>query len=310
MRFVFIIFYLLSLEAFSEEVILSNNSCEEKMVSTANMPKNNMQEDLDWCFAWTSTELLSFYEETPLSSYDLALQYHNHSDLRDESVKDYTNVGGDNSFALYVAIQSSKGLCREEQTNFTNSDWKKLSDLFKKLSSPKKKLMQVMCQEELLDTQPFVDLDRDVLLILNQLSRDKKAAALLDVICKDRHRLKYRYGVGSRDIEKFPASKLINKLDEMLTKKEPATVVIDFELIKKASQSTSNDDNHAATIIGKRPNNVTGECEYLLKYTYGNKCPNKEKIDLECENGNFWIPKKTLEKNIFRIDWLVKSNKK
>lgn len=298
----------LSFHAFGNETI--NNSCEEKMVSTVNMPKNNVQGNLDWCFAWTSTELLSFYEEIPLSSYDLALQYHNHGDLRDESVKDYTNVGGDNAIALYVAIQSSKGLCREDQTNFTNSDWKKLSELFKKLSSPKKKLMQVICQEELIDTQPFVDLDADVLLILNQLSQDKKVAALLDVTCKERHRLKHRYGVGSRDIEKFPASKLIDKLDEMLTKKEPATVVIDFELIKNASESTSNDDNHAATIIGKRPNELTGECEYLLKYTGGDKCPNKKKIDLECVDGNFWIPKKTLEKNIFRVDWLVKSNKK
>ncbi len=283
-------------------------SCEEKMVSTANMPKNNNQGVLEWCFAMTATEMISFYEETPLSYFDLALQYHTHDDLRDNEVKDYSKVGGDNDLALVVAIQSSKGLCLEKDTNFTNGDWAKLSELFKKISSPKKTLKEIVCQNKLIDTEPFEDLDADVFNILNQLSHDKKAAALLDVACKNRHRLKYRYGTAERDIRDYPQEKLISKLDELLSKKEPATIALDIDIIKYGQNYARKSDNHSGTIIGKRPNKDTGECEYLLKYNYSNKCPKKEKI--ECDNGNFWIPKKTLENNIYRINWLVRSSRK
>ncbi len=282
--------------------------CEEKLVSTANMPKNNVQGNLNWCFAWTASELLSFYEETPLSSYDLALQYHTHDDLRDDEVKDYTQVGGDNDIALVVAIQSTKGLCLEKDTDFTNGDWARLSELFKKLSSPKKTLKEIVCQNKLIDTEPFVDLQSDIFEILNKLSHDKKVAALLDVTCKNRHRLKYRYGTGGRDIRDMPEEKLMIKLDELLSKKEPATVSLDIDFLSKGPDYKRKDDNHSATIIGKRPNQKTGECEYLLKYTGGNKCPKNPVIS--CVDGNFWVPKKTLENNIYRINWLVKSQKK
>jgi len=300
--------FLFSQSGLKAEELLSPQVCSEKLVSTENMPKNNVQGNLNWCFAWTASELLSFYEETPLSSYDLALQYHTHDDLRDNEVKDYTNVGGDNDIALAVAIQSTKGLCREKDTNFTNGDWKNLSELFKKLSAPNKTLQEIVCENNLLHTEPFENLNSEILLIINRLSHDKKVAALLDVTCKNRHKLKYRYGTGGRDIRDYPEDKLIAKLDELLNKNEPATLTLDIDFLSKGLDYKRKDDNHSATIIGKRPNIINGECEYLLKYTGGDQCPKKSSI--ECVDGNFWVPKKTLENNIYRINWLVKGPKK
>nr|BDT28381.1 hypothetical protein BHI3_18470 [Bacteriovorax sp. HI3] len=279
------------------------SDCTDVTVETKYMPKNNNQGNLNWCFAWTAADLLSTFEETPLSAYDVALQYHNHPAIRDEEIKKYTDVGGNDGAALIVSLQG-KGLCLESQTNYTGGDWEKLSAMVEELSDPDKTLVQTICEHGLRDQQPFKDLSNKVIKILNKLSGDKKMAALLDVTCGERHQFKNKYGVGTRAIENFSQTQMMDKLDQLLTQKSPAAVAYDVDLIMSPADYQGTEANHSSTIIGRRKNPNNGQCEYLIKNSWGDRCPRRATV--ECTSGNYWVPRDTLKNNMYEINWLQK----
>jgi hypothetical protein len=209
------IIFALTQKVYAQE---ANTNCSDVLVSTKNMPQNNNQNEHNWCVFWSSADLLSFYEEEALSSYDLGLQYFNNDLVRDSSVEDYTDIQANMTAALILA-QKGKGVCLESQTNFTHSDWGELSVMFKKLSDPKKSLIQSICENKYYNSMPFEKVPKNILKILDKLSADKKVAALLDVTCGRRHQFKNKYGVAKRNIENFPPEKLIEKLDLQLDQK-------------------------------------------------------------------------------------------
>ncbi len=279
--------------------------CKDSSVDTRHMPKNNNQNQHNWCVFWASADLYSFYEKEPLSSYDLGLQYFNNEAVRDEAINDYTDTGAHMTAALVLA-QQGKGICLESQTNFTDGDWAELSVMMKKISDPKKGLIQVVCENQYQHAMPFKNISPDVLKILNKLTGDKKAAALLDVTCGKRHQLKNQYGVGVRSIENFFPDKMMEKLDQLLTAKQPATISYDWDFIINSPDFVATEANHTSTIIGRRTNPETGKCEYQIKDSAGNRCPKKVQYECNKENGTLWIPREIIMKNIFEINWLTK----
>ena len=189
MKFLLIIMTFLTMNtAFAQD------SCSDVEVDTSYMPKNNNQNQHNWCVFWTGADLFSFYEKQPLSSFDMALQYFNNVMVRTEDVNDYTDVGANMTAALIIA-QQGKGLCEESQTNFTNSDWSQLSVLFKHISSSNKKLSSIFYQNKLRTSAQLSHVPDHVLRILDKLSGDKRTAALLDVACGERYQMR-KYSVG------------------------------------------------------------------------------------------------------------------
>lgn len=279
--------------------------CSDVAIETKHMPKNNNQNQHNWCVFWASADLYSFYEESPLSSYDMALQYFNNDQVRIEEINDYSDTGANMTAALIIA-QQGKGLCLESQTNFTDSDWAELSVMFKRLSDPNKSLIEVICENQYHHSRPFKDIPVDILKILDQLSGDKKTAALLDISCGKRHQFKHKYGVGMRSIENSTPEKMVEKLDLLLQEKKPATISYDWDFIINSADYVAHTANHTSTIIGRRKNPATGKCEYQIKDSAGNRCPKKAQYECNKDNGTLWIPKEALIKNIFEINWLNK----
>ena len=287
---------------------LSANDCSTSFVDTSSMPKNNNQNQHNWCVFWTGADLYSFYEKTPLSSYDMALQYFNNDVVRSQSeFNDHTEVPAVMTAALVLA-QQGKGLCLETQTNFTNSDWAELSFLFQKISSNSKTLKTIICENNLESSKPFNEIPKNILNILNKLSGDKKAAALLDVTCGKRHQLG-KYGVASRAIENFSEDKIMDKLDQLLSDKLPASVSYDWDFIINDLEYSKQESNHSSTIIGRQFNTETNQCEYLIKDSAGNRCPKKTTYKCDKETGTLWVPRENLKKNIYEVNWLVNAKK-
>lgn len=283
----------------------AKDSCTDISISTENMPKNNNQNEHNWCVFWTGADLFSYYEKTPLSSYDLALQYFNNDIVRTEEISDYSDNGANMSAALILGLQG-KGLCLESQINFTDSDWSELSILFKKISSPTKKLSQIICQNNLKDTIPFKSIPKNILKILDKLSGDKKTAALLDITCGKRFQLG-KYGVGSRTIEQYPPEKIVEKLDFLLSKNNPASISYDWDFIKSNKDYTKKESNHSSTIIGRRFNKDINECEYKIKDSAGNRCPKNSIYECDKMHGTIWVPRNNLINNIYEVNWLVRA---
>ncbi len=292
----FTLFMSFSLHAFD---------CTDSAVDTRHMPKNNNQNEHNWCVFWSGADLYSYYEQNAFSSYDMALQYFTNDIVRTEEITDHTDVGGNMTAAL-ILTQIGKGICLESQTNFTNGDWAELSIMFKKISDPTKPLAKIICENHYEHSLPFKDISPDILRVLNKLTTDKKAAALLDVTCGERYQLKNKYGVGRRTIETSPPEKMVEKLDQLLSSKEPASISYDWDFIINSPDYVGGEANHTSTIIGRRKNPSTGVCEYQIKDSAGNRCPKKAQYECNKENGTLWIPRENIIKNIMEINWLIK----
>lgn len=300
MKLFLVLFILLSSSVYAVE------NCSSVSIDTKFMPKNNNQANLDWCFAWTSIDLLSFYEQEQLSAYDFAIQYlyklSKYSDS--DEIKNFTDVGGDVSQALVLALKGKKGLCLEKDTDYANGDWEKVSTMLVELGNPDKKMSKVICEQSYQSSEPFKDITSAVVKILDQLSSNRKLSALMDVSCLQRYKFKNKYGVGSVKGENASPEYMMKKLDALLTSKNPVSIDYDSNLISNGPDYKKQVVDHSSTIIGRRLNPETKQCEYQLKNSWGDGCPRKEIF--ECSEGNYWIPANTLKNNIQNINWLLK----
>lgn len=284
-------------------IILSNahatSECLNIDINIKNMPENNDQSNLSWCFAWTATDLLSFSEEKKLSSYDLATQYH-----EQYSTAETTKHGGKPSAALMFAILNSDGICYEKDTNYTNGDWSKLSELIKDLGDSDKNLADIICKNNYQANPAFKNLSIEVFHILEKLPNDKKLATLFNTTCTARHSLANKYEVNTFYSNLDGLDKVINHLDHTLDLNQPASIGYDIDALLKLPEEKSHPYKHASTIIGRRLNKATNSCEYLIKNSWGDACPKKSKVD--CHKGNFWVTKDNLKKSISEVTTLKK----
>jgi C1A family cysteine protease len=286
--------------AYDRSFNLSSDKCTDIKIDTAHMPKNNNQLDLSWCFAFSATDLVSFKEEKRFSAYDAALLYHSDARNMVENKKnkptDYTDEGGYTRLSLELMLNSGKGLCLEEDTNFTGGDWVKLSNLIQNLARPGKTLKTIICENQFGEREALKNLSEDMINVLDKLSAEKRAAALLDIKCKNRHEIKKKLSVElSSKFQGVSQDSIILKIDEVLETNNPLSIVYFSDLLGKGVNSIGSPD-HASTLIGRRFNSTSGQCEYLIKNSWGDGCSAAKSIG--CENGNYWVSRTALRNNI------------
>ncbi|MDO9182937.1 MAG: hypothetical protein Q7U04_11045 [Bacteriovorax sp.] len=286
---------------------LKEENCSEFKIDTSNMPDNNNQKSLEWCFAYSAVDLISFAEKKKFSIYDLALLYHNQNQVQSKTKQlvDYTKEGGNASVMLKNIFASPKGLCLENEVNFTGGDWEKLSETFLKLTSPDKKLEQIICENQFNEKEIFSNLSADIIKALDKLSAEKRAAALLDIKCQNRQKLSKKYKINeSANYNGSTNKTIIEKIDEVLAAGIPLNISYAGELLLSGVNFVGEPD-HASTVIGRKFNKASGQCEYLIKNSWGAVVDCQSTSSIKCENGNYWVPRTALKNNIRRATWLT-----
>ena len=290
---------------------LDKEKCTTIEVDTTHMPQNNDQGNLGWCYAFSATDLLSFYEKKKFSAYDVALFQKNFSlkNTYDPNIE-YADEGEYPSDAIRdILLNNSKGLCLESEVNFTQGDWFKLSELIYNLTKKNSKnLQEIICENKFNEREVFKDFSDDILNILNKLAPVKRASATLDLMCKNRTKLQNDYKIHEAWINdpkaKTTREYIVEELDKVLSNREPATITYASKLLTKGVNSIEEAD-HASTVIGRKFNEASGQCEYLIKNSWGGgDCQRTSSI--KCENGNYWVPRTALKNNIREITFLVK----
>ena len=62
------------------------------------------------------------------------------------------------------------------------------------------------------------------------------------------------------------------------------------------------DKSHATTIVGRQWNGKEGRCEFLVRNTWGKRCPPSSRWD--CEDGYFRIPRDALMQQTFSAEYV------
>jgi hypothetical protein len=304
--------YRKSIYAPDKKFNLPESQCSESMIDTSNMPKNNNQTDFRWCYIWSATNLLSFNEEIPLSVYDMASQHLLTTDERSVLLKknpklDFSQEAGIPDDVLLNVLKNKKGVCTEKETTLVENDWTKNNEIIKEFIAPQGVFMDTVCKYDLLNLNSISNLSLNIKKAINQLTSDKKLAVFLDFVCKDRHQLKHEYDnhyfeVGVEDTTPDKVMALID--DTLVNSHQPLAIGYASDIIYKGHNYKGKPD-HESTLIGRRFNKSSGQCEYLIRNSYGDDC-SLVAPSLECDKGNFWVSRTLLQKNIEDIQWLTK----
>ncbi len=100
----------------------------------------------------------------------------------------------------------------------------------------------------------------------------------------------------------FPGNETWNsvrQLDLKLESSEPVGLYYDADLLESKPGRLNKNYIHFSTVIGRRFNVETFQCEYLLRNSWGTNCKLYPKhYQLNCKDGNLWIPRVDILKSM------------
>ena len=151
-----------------------------------------------------------------------------------------------------------------------------------------------------------------IFTIINLLKKgNSQVDKLSDVVGKSCYKIT-KYKDKSLRVKQLVGSKrtsatLIKKIDQQLNKRKLSA--ISFPLIMfKNPKNRIRQGGHAGSIVGRRWNSIKKSCEYLLRNSWGKGCSYRSyHQDYQCEKGNIWIPRQTLQRSIKRLRYLDRS---
>jgi hypothetical protein len=161
------------------------------------------------------------------------------------------------------------------------------------------------------------NLHRETLLyILSHTSKKNVGLKLMNELCRSNtfypNRMATRHSVDlTSHVTKLTigGNKTLFKLiDGELSRVNPVGVNIYSNFLMEDSQAKKG--QHAVTLIGRRYNKTTNECEYLIRNSWGTSCgyrefychPKNNRFDA----GNIWVPKEKLMRFIYAMTYIEK----
>lgn len=275
------------------------NERERKQCTSVDLSKGNQflseprnQDSVGWCYAFTAADLLSHKLGKKVSAADLAVAYNADSFVNKLSKKYFDSSEGDIaggwSGSSIEKIKEKGGACLEENLSSEDNGYGDLKGQLRKLEASGKN--QASCSSAVASVFPQMNY-KDFAAISKSVGRDQLMTALSDKACGPRidiSKFKVQEHIYTKRADKF------SSLDEQLAKKNPVGIYYDITRITNSSGPSS----HASVVVGRRFNEETKACEYLVKNSWGTSC-DYYPIDVDCSKGSFWAPKTKLSEAIF-----------
>ncbi|MCB0349942.1 MAG: hypothetical protein KDD38_02090 [Bdellovibrionales bacterium] len=94
---------------------------------------------------------------------------------------------------------------------------------------------------------------------------------------------------------------LVRSIDRNFKEGRPSGVSYSARVLTNPAWSDRTVDGHASVIVGRRYNDSTGQCEYLLRNSWGSAWKPKR---YESEGGYAWIPQASLARSMRQVQWV------
>ncbi|WP_142699474.1 C1 family peptidase [Bdellovibrio sp. ZAP7] len=284
------------------------------------MPPARNQDSVGWCYAFTAADLMSYKLKKNISAVDIALAYQDDwisgmdRGILGTAAPDIR--GGFTDKALQMA--SKNGFCLESELPSEDNQGGNFAANLKELDIYGRNQIlsqNLACNDLYTEAKkmfPKINLT-DVQDVVNKTVEEDFILGLRNKTCKNRIQAKpevvivQRKGFfnGLKDTVDSAVSeeKYAQIIDEQLSANNPLSLGIDSHAIydRRAPASTpSSASFHAVTLVGRRFNEKTGQCEYKIKNSWGKGCSSPDK-SYNCSQGQFWMSKPDL----FRRTWDV-----
>lgn len=294
-------------------------TCSSVDVSRRLGPVRN-QTDKGWCYAFSAAELVGFRlgPDTAnfsrrVSAADIAFRYNEENTSWFSKWFSSTDTameeGGWMGDALKASI-SKGGFCLEKNAPSEEFAFGQLDDTIRDIrdilnqARPSK---EEYCYTYLRvqDMFPGVDLDT-YSEILSAAGRDnwEYFRLLNEKNCAGKRNT---YGLESDSVvdlntKNSKIDTLLDALDYQLGKKNIASIGFDTKMIK----ADGNGGGHAVTVVGRKYDDETKSCKYLLRNSWGDGCPSvvKKSVCAKDHSGHLWVSREDLEKHMIHLTYI------
>lgn len=289
----------------------NKTSCGKKDLRNEVLGAPRDQDSIGWCYGFVAADLLSYKTGKKASAADVSVTY-NSGWVKDVAVtlgkSEETFEGGRIEGALMKTQE--KGICLEKDFRSDDMAGGDLKDFIGNVDKAKRayKKGQNVCdqgQAAAGELFPNVNLN-DYNDILDKTSQSDFLAELQQKSCGKREPLPnievvYENASFSNMEDQ---KKLTEMIDEQLDKDNISGIGYNAGTLIASNFERQRTEKymHASSVVGRRFNEKTNSCEYLVRNSWGKGCGYRH--PLECEEGNVWVPKEDLMKGLINVTYI------
>lgn len=265
------------------------------------------QDSIGWCYAFAAADLLTYKLGKKVSAADIAMNYNDgwYNNILKKVGLSEQDFAGSSPLGIEKAISNTKekgGACLEKNFRSEDNGYSTIMSNLIEIDNIKKKpgiLNSITCSS--VDQRVFPTIQaEDFLEITENTSRATLMSMLSDKACKPRISLKgieVKYATPLRG----DTTEVFNQVDKQLNQKNILAIAYNPKLLY--DRNTKKSGKHMSNIVGRRFNKNSGECEYLIRNSWGRGCRSYDS-KYACEAGNIWLPKSVISKGLVNVSFI------
>lgn len=281
----------------------AKKSCGKTVSLAKSFGPSRDQDTVGWCFAFASADLMSYKLKKPISAADMAINYFNSRQspvtrwLSGKKQSEYR--GGWEADALKQTAE--RGFCLESKFNSEDNGNNEMAGALNRAQEIKNswlKLKTGACTNDLRTVKALFP--QLTLADLNHSIVTSTQSSFISKLATEACEPRLKIEVAPKPlIERGPnKSKLFANIDRQLNAGNPLTLAMYSEILID-SDSDGRKDQHAVMAIGRRFNELTGSCEYLIRNSWGSGAFAHDPIYDRDEKGHVWIPREKLNDTVY-----------
>jgi hypothetical protein len=316
MHKLFLLIFFLCSQVYARIVPTPQDQCTYIDLRNDSLSNVRNQKKISWCYAFSGADLLNFYlnGSSKFSAADIAITYNqtkagkfirwvdlNIISRNNPHVRQSAHQTGFTKIALKSALR--KGVCPEEF--FPSESWQKV------IKTPQGEVI-----EEINLDQAMLDIARlhstkETLTLNNlpyyfkfktidqkQFLNVVKAKTLGELYSK----LANQACANNRQSIEIPEKikmtlrhpRIFRNISENLEKSNVVALDYDSRVLKdKNSKGVKISELHTSLIVGKRWNQSSKSCEFLIRNSWGEDCSHYDSR-YQCEEGHIWVQERAL----------------
>lgn len=277
----------------------------------------NTQGDLNWCYAYSAADLLSWEAETPISATYSAIKSNNNLNIFS---KLFRNIGkhffgmnkiipefGDTASAIKLGLKN--GVCPDKIMPAKNPNIQKID---KEISLINQRYLDkpddsITCDEHrrLFPTKEVAELI-PIIGEIQYKTVQEKLNKIADSVC-DKNLIKPN---GYRKINSFNASDIdvVNSVNDHFTSEpaSPISLTISIGAIDNPHSTNGSLMAHAVTILGRKFDPESNKCTYLIRDSNGQAACKDYAKNNKCKDGYYWITDESIHRGAWNITYITK----
>jgi len=296
-----------------------NRTCSTKIIQNDAVNLNNVrnQDSVGWCYAYAASDLLSFRFNKKVSAVGL---YHGGGKSIEEDIVNGSKVGGNIDVSIKLSLFKRKGFCLEE--NLPSSDFKFcvdqryydfLNDFI--LRAREERFTYDLRADQCLNQNlkaafPGINIDQVVTYARNN-KQSKLIEYMHDLQCKVNFQNESsQLSVKSMIVGRLNRKELMNAINNQIDKGDLTGIGYYYNKISGESKT----EGHGSVVVGRRINQSTGNCEYLVRNSWGKDCKLEETNEVSChknctgdtcrQSGHFWVSENKLSEALIDVTYL------